>query len=261
MSTRVEPWAQGTPNWVDLSSPDPAASNAFYEALFGWEIQDSGPEMGNYGMCLLGGRPVAGIGPQMGGGDAPPAWLTYLAVDDVEKVAEAVTAHGGTLVAPPMTVGDAGRMAVGQDPTGAFVGLWQAGDTIGVERFNEPGAVVWNEHMSREAAAARDFYGAVFGYEFSAVDGADYWTFSLGDGQESVGGLGVIGQQAPAQMPAHWMTYFMVDSVDTAAARVQELGGTISAPPWDTPFGRMTVVTDPQGTVFSLMSAPQGDED
>ena len=258
MSTRQEPWPQGTPNWVDLSSPDPAASNAFYSSLFGWDIQDSGPEMGNYGMCLLDGRPVAGIGPQMGGGgDGPPAWLTYLAVDDVEKVAEAVTAHGGTLVAPPMSVGDAGRMAVAQDPAGGFVGLWQAGETIGEERFNEPGAVVWNEHMSRNTQAARDFYGAVFGYEFTPVEGEEYWMFSLADGQESIGGIGALPAQTPGDVPAHWMTYFMVDAVDASAAKAQELGATIAQAPVDTPFGRLAVVVDPQGTVFSIMSAPQ----
>ncbi len=258
MSTRVEPWAQGTPSWVDLSSPDPAASNAFYGSLFGWEITDSGPEMGNYGMCLLEGRPVAGIGPQMGGDDAPPAWLTYLAVDDVEKVAEAVPSAGGTLVVPPMTVGDAGRMAVVHDPTGAFVGIWQAGETIGMERYNEPGAVVWNEHMSRDPQRARDFYGTVFGYAFDQLEEYPYWTISLQEGHDSVAGLGSLSEDAPTDLPAHWMTYFMVESVDASVAKAEELGATVAQAPSDTPFGRIAVVEDPQGAAFSLMSAVEG---
>jgi predicted enzyme related to lactoylglutathione lyase len=258
MSTRQEPWPQGTPNWVDLSSPDPVASNAFYGSLFGWHIEDTGPETGNYGMCMVDGRPVAGIGPQMGGGDGPPAWLTYLAVDDVDKVAEAVTAHGGTLVAPPMSVGDAGRMAVAQDPTGAFAGLWQAGETIGEERFNEPGAVVWNEHMSRDTQRARDFYGAVFGYAFTPVEGAEYWMLSIGTAQEPVGGLGALPAEAPGDVPSHWMTYFMVVNVDESAARAESLGASIAQAPLDTPFGRMAVVVDGQGASFSIMSPPEG---
>ena len=161
MSTRYDPWPQGTPSWVDLSCPDPAASNEFYSALFGWEIEDTGPDMGNYGMCQVGGRPVAGIGPQMGGGDAPPAWLTYLAVDDVEKTAEAIASNGGHVVAPPMDVGAAGRMAVAHDPAGAFFGIWQAGETIGFERFNEPGSVIWNEAMSRDPNARGLLRGGV----------------------------------------------------------------------------------------------------
>lgn len=258
MSTRQQPWPQGTPSWVDLSSPDPAASNAFYGSLFGWDIHDSGPEMGNYGMCMLDGRPVAGIGPQMGGDNAPPAWLTYLAVDDVEKVAEAVAAHGGSVVAPPMAVGDAGRMAVAQDPTGAFVGLWQAGETIGMERYNEPGAVVWNEHLSRDTQRARDFYGAVFGYEFTPVEGAEYWTFSLGNGQGPVGGLGALPAEAPGDLPSHWMTYFMAANVDESAARAEELGASVAQAPFDTPFGRIALIVDPQGTIFSILTEPAG---
>ena len=109
--------------------------------------------MGHYGMCLLGGRPVAGIGPQMGGGDAPPAWLTYLAVDDVEKTAEAVASNGGTVVAPPMDVGDRGAAWPSrQDPAGAFFGVWQAGETIGDERSQRAGCGRVERAMSRDPA-------------------------------------------------------------------------------------------------------------
>jgi hypothetical protein len=254
MSTRTEPWAQGTPSWVDLSSPEPAASHRFYGSLLGWQVVDSGDETGDYGMCLFEGGPVAGIGPRTDGDGAPPAWLTYLAVDDVEKVAEGVAPAGGALVVPPTTVGEAGRMAVAQDPTGAVVGLWQAGGTIGFERYNEPGSVLWNEHLSRDPDRARDFYGSVFGYRFQQVEGHPYWTLALEDGQDSVAGLGA----ATDDTAAGWMTYFMVESVDAAVATVPELGGRVVSAPWDEPFGRTTVVTDPHGAVFALMSAPQG---
>ncbi len=258
MSTRDEPWPQGTPSWVDLSSPDPAASNAFYSTLFGWEIQDTGEEMGHYGMCLLGGRPVAGIGPQMGGGDAPPAWLTYLAVDDVEKTAEAIASNGGTVVAPPMDVGAAGRMAVAQDPAGAFFGIWQAGETIGYERFNEPNSVVWNEAMSRDPERTKPFYAAVFGYEFEPVEGSPYWMLKDASHHETVGGIGAMDAGVPAEVPAHWMTYFLVDDTDASAAKARGAGATVAQEPVDTPFGRMAVVVDPLGAMFSIMTAPAG---
>ena len=38
----------GAPCWIDLMTSDPAASKAFYGALFGWTSEDSGPEFGNY---------------------------------------------------------------------------------------------------------------------------------------------------------------------------------------------------------------------
>ena len=69
----------GTPSWVDLASPDLAASAAFYSALFGWEAQDQGPEAGHYHMFEKDGVPVAGAGPIMMEGQ-PPAWTTYVSV-------------------------------------------------------------------------------------------------------------------------------------------------------------------------------------
>jgi hypothetical protein len=61
-------------------------------ALFGWESVDTGEEMGNCGIRMVNGRAVAGVRPTQPGGDSPPVWTTYVAVDDVEKTAEAVTA-------------------------------------------------------------------------------------------------------------------------------------------------------------------------
>jgi hypothetical protein len=258
MSTRKDPWLQGTPNWVDLGSPDPSASKAFYGALFGWEVVDTGPETGHYGMCTLGGLRVAGIGPQTGGGDGPASWLTYLAVDDVEKTAGAATAHGATIVAPPMPVGEAGKMAVLQDPAGVSLGLWQAGRTIGMERCNEPGAVVWNEHMSRDAERARAFYADVFGYTYTPIEGEEYWMFSVPGRDEDIGGIGALPADAPTDVAPHWMTYFEVPSADRSAAEAEQLGGTIAQAPFDTSYGRMAVVTDPHGAIFSIMSITPG---
>lgn len=256
MSTRDEPWPQGTPNWVDLSSPDVQTTLDFYQALFGWDVVDTGPEMGNYRMCLIQNREVAGIGPAQDPA-APPAWTTYLAVDDVEKTCEAITANGGTVVLPPMAIADQGRMAIAQDPTGAFVGLWQAENMIGMSLFNEPGAVVWNEQLSRDPDRAREFYAAVFGYTYTRMEGGDpYWTITPPGRSESVGGLGAIQTGVPENVPAHWMTYFLVENVDDAVAVAEGAGGATAQAAFDTPFGRMAVLVDPTGAVFSIMSAP-----
>jgi predicted enzyme related to lactoylglutathione lyase len=256
MSTRDDRWVQGTPNWVDLSSPDVAASNDFYRALFGWDIVDTGPEMGNYGMCLVQNREVAGIGPAQPGSDGPPTWTTYVAVDDADKTCEAITEHGGRVLLAPMAVADQGRMAIAQDPTGAYFGLWQAESMIGMSIFNEPGTVVWNEQLSRDPERARAFYGAVFGYTFTPVEGALYWTITPPGAQDVVGGLGALPEGVPADVPSHWLTYFMVDSVDDTVAKAEGAGGTVVRPPFDTPFGRVGVLVDPHGAMFSVMSAP-----
>lgn len=65
-------------------------------------------------------------------------------------------------------------------------------------------------------------------------------------------GLGAIGDDVPAHVPAHWRVYFAV--ADTgAAATTSAQGGSVVMEPSDTPFGRMAVLTDPQGASFVVM--------
>jgi hypothetical protein len=250
MSIRETPWSPGTPSWTDLATPDQAAATGFYRALFGWEVSEGGTEYGGYGMASLEGRPVAGIAQQHPGTDSPPAWTTYLAVTDADATAEAITAHGGTVVLAPMQVGDQGRMAVAQDPAGAFFGIWEAGAHRGAEVVNQPGAVVWNECMTADPQAAREFYAAVFGYTYRSLEGAGDYTAIVGDGPgDTVGGIGAVS----GDLPPHWMTYFMVDDPDAAASTAADHGGSVLAGPFDTSFGRIAVLRDPQGAVFSVM--------
>jgi predicted enzyme related to lactoylglutathione lyase len=152
---------------------------------------------------------------------------------------------------------DVGRMSVAADPAGAVFGIWQARRHNGIGLANETGAVCWNENMSRDYAANKAFYGDVFGYTYDEMGGDDfqYATFkTTGDG---LGGIGDLGTMAPAETPAHWMTYFGVDDADEAAEIAAKLGGNIMRPPWDTPYGRMAVLTDDQGAVFAIMAMSQ----
>src|SRR5688572_19956352 len=149
----IKRYRHGVPNWVDVSTRDIPSSVEFYSMLFGWEAYDQGAEAGNYHMLRKGGLDVAGLGPaQM---DQPAAWSTYIAVDDVDAAAAAVTAAGGTVMMPVMDVFDKGRMTFVSDPTGAVVGLWQAGSTIGSQIVNEAAAPVWHELATRDLAAAK----------------------------------------------------------------------------------------------------------
>src|SRR5215470_2187429 len=199
MSTRDTPWPEGTPNWADLMTSNRESSWDFYRRVFGWEIIDSGPDMGHYGMATVSGRMVAGIGePPAEAGSPPPAWTTYLATDDVDKTIEAVQSAGGQVLMPAMDVGEAGRMAMAADPTGAVFGLWQAGEHIGASLVNEPGGLTWNELLTRDAARAREFYTDVFGYRYSPVEGAGDYTSIDGEGpMGTVGGIGAMDEAYP----------------------------------------------------------------
>ena len=117
------------PAWIELASSDPAASRAFYARLFGWTVEvNPDPQYGGYALAKIDGRDVAGIGGTQAP-EAPTAWSVYIGTSDADALADKVRAAGGTVVVPPFAVGDQGRMAVFQDPAGAFISAWEpAGD-------------------------------------------------------------------------------------------------------------------------------------
>ena len=258
MVTRDTRWPAGTPCWVDVSVDDVPKAIAFYQALFGWDIQLGGQEVGGYSIAHKDGRIVAGLGPKMGPAEAPSAWTTYLATDDADATAARVKGGGGQLLAEPMDVMNEGRMAIAMDTAGAAFGLWQGADTTGIGVANEPGALTWNEHMSRDFDASKAFYKAVFGYDYQDMSGEGFkYAMVMVDGHE-VGGIGEYPEGTPTEVPAAWAAYFSVQDTDAAVAKVVELGGSVVQPARDSPYGRVGVVADNHGAVFSLITPPAG---
>jgi len=151
------------PAWVDLASSDAEASRAFYSKLFGWQIEvNPDPQYGGYALARSGGEDVAGIGPKMAA-EAPDAWSLYIGTDDVEDLSKRVEAAGGTVVMAPFDVGEQGRMAVFQDPSGAFISAWQASIMRGFGT-NGPNMFGWAELNARGVDKAIPFYASVFGW-------------------------------------------------------------------------------------------------
>ncbi len=256
MVTREGPWLAGTPCWIDVTVGDVPKAIAFYQALFGWDIESGGPETGGYSICHYKGLIVAGLSPNFGPPDTPPTWTTYLAADDADAVVAAIKAAGGRLVVEPTDITDAGRMAVAVDPAGAAFGLWQGGTTAGIGLANETGSLTWNEHLSRDYDASKAFYRAVFGYGYQDVsEGAFRYAMLMVDGRE-VGGIGQHPDGTPEEAPAVWSAYFAVDDTDAAVATVVQLGGSVIEPVRDSPYGRIGVVADDQGAVFSVITTP-----
>ncbi len=252
-------YAPGTPCWVDLTTSDPQAARAFYGGLFGWEFEIGPPESGYYTQARVRGLPVAGLGGQPKPDELPVAWITYLATDGLEETTKRILESGGAITMAPLDIMGEGRMAIAVDPTGAVFGLWQAGRHIGARLLNEPGAVCWNELGTRDLDGAHRFYSDVFGYEWEDVDtgpdGPPYATFSVRG--RIVGGSYAMGEQLPAETPPSWMVSFAVADADAAVARTQELGGGVTTPAVDSPYGRFAVLRDPQGGAFSVIRLPE----
>jgi predicted enzyme related to lactoylglutathione lyase len=252
MATRTS-YAPGVPCWIDLATTEPEAARAFYGELFGWEFAVGGPEVGGYTMCLIEGEPVAGMAAIQTQG-MPPVWSTYLATADVDATAEAVRRAGGQVVMAPLDVQDHGRLCFAIDAVGAAIGFWQPRNHIGSSRVNEHGAMVWNEHCSRDLAGAQDFYAEVAGWEFEPMEtGGPRYALARRDGEVCAGLLEMTRQWGDA--PPHWMVYFHVDAVERVRETALRLGAAEHAPLTDTPFGRFTVIADPQGAALTLIQS------
>ncbi|MFE0102586.1 VOC family protein [Streptomyces sp. NPDC059009] len=243
----------GTPCWVSLMAHGLDATQEFYGSLFGWEFQPGPEQLGPYVRAMLDGHEVAGIGQLPPDHHLPIAWTPYLASDDVDVTAEAVRHCGGTIGVGPLDAGDAGRMAIASDPSGAVFGIWQAAEHVGTAVFGEPGAPAWNELLTRETATVGKFYQAVFGYEEEAVVSADFDYLTLRVQGRPVASVHGVGQALPRDRGAHWMTYFEVADVDEAVERVTELGGHVLKPARVGTHGRVATVADPEGAAFTLV--------
>ncbi len=251
MTTRTTPRAHGALTWMDLTTTDLDGAKRFYQQVFGWEYLDIGEQFGHYHYALASGRAAAGIGEPPPDPPMPPVWTIYLA--SVEGDVERVRALGGQVMLEPMAVGDAGKMAVCVDPTGAVFGLWQPVDFIGAGVEDEHGSLAWSEVNTRDAAAACDFYGKLFGLTAHKLEGQEF--FIMQRGEEMLFGVMQMDEQWGDLQP-HWLGYFAVDNTDAAVERVLAAGGSVSMPAFDTPYGRFAVIVDPYGAAISLAQLP-----
>jgi len=251
--TSYEP---GTFSWTDLATPDPDAAKAFYGALFGWQAEDLPvPGGGYYSMQRLDDKDVAAIAPQpqaQRDAGAPPAWQSYVTVASADDAAARVGELGGTVHVPPFDVMEAGRMAVIQDPQGAFFMVWEPKSNIGAGLVNAPGALCWNELAAAELNSAPDFYGGLFGWTTEPFEGGPMRYLTIKNGQAVNGGM----REKQPEEPPHWLVYFAADDVGATLAKVNELGGGTIAGPFDMAGAKIAVARDPQGAVFALYAGP-----
>jgi len=256
MSERTS-YAPGTPCWVDLGSPDLDASIGFYSALFGWEVPENEnmEQTGGYRRATKNGIDVAGMMPLMQEGQ-PPAWSSYVSVVDAEATAAAVADAGGSVIAEPMDVLGLGHMAVFADPSGAVFGIWQPGTFLGAGLVNEPGALSWNELNTRDIGAAKAFYGAVFGWTFEDNDMGEAGQYTtISSGGDMVGGiLNMTERGVPEEVPAHWQVYFAVEDTDASVEQAKQGGGSVMVPPMEVPAGRFSILVDPHGASFAVIT-------
>ncbi|HEV7920081.1 MAG TPA: VOC family protein [Thermoanaerobaculia bacterium] len=241
--TKVTQHAPGTFSWIELATTDVDGAKRFYTELFGLTASDTTAPPGDmvYSILKQNGRDVGGVYRLMEQMQAPPNWMPYITVENVDAMWEKAQQLGAEGGPDPMEVMEMGRMAILRDPVGAHFALWQPNKHIGSEVVNEHGTLAWCELQSPDREKALRFYTSLFG-----------WTAKVSpEYVELVGAAG--GMRDVKEGPAHWLIYFMVNDVDAIAGKTEQLGGGVLMPPMDIPkVGRMAVLRDPQGAAFAL---------
>ena len=124
-------------------------------------------------------------------------------------------------------------------------------------KSHTPGAFCWVELATSDPKGAKDFYSSLFGWSIADQDmGPDgvYTIFRL-KGRDVSAGYKLDPKRMPG-VPPHWMTYIATANADATARLGSELGGGVTMPPFDVmDLGRMAVLTDPQGGIFSVWQA------
>jgi predicted enzyme related to lactoylglutathione lyase len=248
-------YTPGTFSWADLTTTDQDAAKSFYGALFGWSANDIPAGEGViYSMMQLGGRDVAAISPQQQqqrDAGVPPTWNSYITVESADAAVARATELGGSAHAPAFDVFEAGRMAVLQDPQGAYFMVWEPKQHIGAGIVNAHGALSWNELATSDMDASASFYSDFLGWKTEpfAQSPMPYLFIQTADGH----GNGGMRRPQP-QEPNYWLVYFGSDDIDATLGKIKELGGTELVGTTDIGVGKIAVAQDPQGAVFALYS-------
>lgn len=247
--------------WYELMTSDAAGAQAFYGPLLGWDFADSGVEGVAYFMISKDGVELGGlmeIAPEMAEGGTHPGWIGYVEVDDVDASAARAANAGAKVVMGPEELPDnIGRFGMFIDPQGVPLYIMHSNSAEPSQAFAryEPqdGHCAWNELVTADPAAAKAFYGELFGWE--KADELDmgpmglYEMFRVSDYT-----FGAI-MQKPEMMPmSAWVYYLRVPDINAAADYVKGNGGQVMTEPIQIPGGDFILNgMDPQGAFFALI--------
>lgn len=242
--------------WYDLMTPEPGSSVGFYTGLVSWGTQPwDGPAP--YTLWTNRGTPLGGVmqlPEEARAAGAPPHWLAYVSVADVDATVETAGALGAAVLVPGTDIPNTGRFAVLRDPQGAVFAVFTPAQPMPETPWPPAaGAFSWHELMTTDAVAAFEFYHTLFGWaKEDALDMGEagiYQTYGWGRGP--VGG--VCNTPPGVEAPPHWLYYIRVTDLEAAVAYVQAHGGKLFNGPMDVPGGdRIAQCCDEQGAAFAL---------
>ena len=248
--------------WADLVTPDLAAAERFYGGLFGWTFQSIHTGDSDYAVAMADGRPVGGLYQKTipAAERRQSAWLTFIAVRDVDAAKRAALAHGAKVVSDSKSYPSRGRQAVFTDPEGAVFAVLASSSGDAPDFLAAPGEWIWSSLLSRDPGAEAAFYQLVFSYDvfdLASDDGFAHVILSSDDyARASVNTL----PAGSARRHPHWLNFIRVDhTIDTVAKVVSSGGRVLVEPHVDRHGGEVAVVADPAGAPFGLMEWTDSD--
>ncbi len=246
--------------WFDLMTTDLEGAKRFYTDVAGWETKDLGGADPStpYTMWVAPKGPIGGLttlpedAKQMG---APPHWLAYTVVDDVDAIVKQAEGLGGKIYKAPMDIPKIGRFAVLADPQGAVFSVFKPDGEMSAPE-DVPGHFSWAELNTNDYEAAWKFYAAIFGWversKMEMDDGDVYFMFEDAEGKTK-GGMCNLAKKMGT--PPHWLHYVTVDGMDAAIDRIKKGGGKILNGPMPIPGDDVIAqCQDPQGVAFAVYS-------
>ena len=247
--------------WADLVTPDLAAAERFYGGLLGWTFQTIHAGKSDYALALANGRPVGGLYQKsIRAGQQQPAWLTFIAVRDVDAAERDALAHGAKVVSPAKSYPLRGRQTVLTDPEGAVFAILASSSGDAPDFLAAPGEWIWSALLSRDPGAEAAFYQEVFAYDvfdLASDDGKEHVILSS-DNFARASANALPGDSA--RRHAHWLNFIRVGDTIAGVAKVVASGGRVLvAPHVDRHGGQVAVVADPAGAPFGLMEWTESD--
>ena len=246
--------------WYDLMTVDPKAAQDFYGQLIGWGTQEWEGGEQPYTMWTNKETPLGGVmemPEEVRESGAPPHWMAYVSVDDVEETVSKVKEAGGRVLHDATDVPDAGSFAVLADPQGAAFAIYKSAkeQSQDASKGSEIGNFSWNELATSDYKGAINFYSEIFGWEpqdtMDMGPGGIYQIY--GQGSAPLGGM--FNKPAEMSGPPMWLYYVSVEDVNESVTKVTELGGQVLNGPMEVPGGDLIAqCVDPQGALFALHS-------
>jgi uncharacterized protein len=122
---------------------------------------------------------------------------------------------------------------------------------------HEPGSFSWAELATSDPAAAKKFYSSLFGWGVKdnpmGPSPEDVYTLLQIGGKDVAALYRMMKEQAQQGVPPNWMVYVTVENADESAKKAKSLGATVITEPFDVmDYGRMAVIQDPEGAIFSI---------